>query len=232
MGRRAQTASPTRAAAGLRGRCSRRRRFRHESPYIRVKQAFDDFGAECFAPGRPVLACAEALMQKIHRELKYAPGETSIATPLAEVLGESARASARTSRISMIACAAFARARRALCQRLHPAAACDPVGGLRRGDPARWPFSRRARPQPQLDWVGAGASHAWVSGLQPAVRLARARSRPTTCMSARITSPDRVGARLRRRARRRSGCDSRRRVASAFGFRVGEPESTRVGEAG
>ena len=26
-------------------------RFRHESPYIRVKQAFDDYGAECFAPG-------------------------------------------------------------------------------------------------------------------------------------------------------------------------------------
>ncbi len=61
-------------------------RFRHESPYIRVKQAFNDFGAECFAPGRPVLACAELLMQKIHRELKYSPGETSIATPLAEVL--------------------------------------------------------------------------------------------------------------------------------------------------
>ena len=61
-------------------------RFRHESPYVRVKQVFTEYGAECFEPGRPVLACAQALMQKLHRELRYAPGETNIATPLAEVL--------------------------------------------------------------------------------------------------------------------------------------------------
>ena len=33
-----------------------------------------------------MLACAQALMQKIHREMRYAPGETNISTPLAEVL--------------------------------------------------------------------------------------------------------------------------------------------------
>jgi transglutaminase-like putative cysteine protease len=61
-------------------------RFRHESPYVRIKQVFTDFAAECFPPNEPVLVAAEALMNKIHRELRYAPGETQIATPLMEVL--------------------------------------------------------------------------------------------------------------------------------------------------
>ncbi len=61
-------------------------RFRHESPYVRVKRAFTKFGAECFAPGKPVLSCASDLMRTLHRELRYAPGETTVSTPLMEVL--------------------------------------------------------------------------------------------------------------------------------------------------
>jgi transglutaminase-like putative cysteine protease len=47
---------------------------------------FTEYAADCFAPARPILACAEALMTKLHRELKYAPGETTVATPPTEVL--------------------------------------------------------------------------------------------------------------------------------------------------
>jgi transglutaminase-like putative cysteine protease len=61
-------------------------RFRHESAYVRVKRAFSDFAADCFQPRRPILECAEALMTKLHRELRYAPGETTIGTPLSDVL--------------------------------------------------------------------------------------------------------------------------------------------------
>lgn len=61
-------------------------RFRHESPYVRVKQVFTDLAADCFAPETPVLLGAEALMTKLHRELRYAPGETDVATPLMEIL--------------------------------------------------------------------------------------------------------------------------------------------------
>jgi transglutaminase-like putative cysteine protease len=138
-------------------------RFRHESPYIRVKQAFDDYGAECFEPGRPVLACAEALMQKIHRELKYSPGETNIATPLVEVL-ENRRGVCQDFAHLMIACL---RSRGLAARyvsgyiRLRPAMSSPADRGS--GDaglPAR-------SPQPQLDWVGAGASHAWVSVYSP-----------------------------------------------------------------
>jgi transglutaminase-like putative cysteine protease len=61
-------------------------RFRHESPYVRVKQMFTDYAEDCFPAGRPVMLCAQALMTKLHTELKYAPGATTIATPVTEVL--------------------------------------------------------------------------------------------------------------------------------------------------
>jgi transglutaminase-like putative cysteine protease len=61
-------------------------RFRHESPYVRVKQMFTDYAEDCFPAGRPLLVCAQALMTKLHTELMYAPGATTIATPVTEVL--------------------------------------------------------------------------------------------------------------------------------------------------
>ena len=61
-------------------------RFRHESPYVRVKRMFTDYAEDCFPPGRPLLECAQALTTKLHTELKYAPGATTIATPVTEVL--------------------------------------------------------------------------------------------------------------------------------------------------
>ncbi len=115
-------------------------RFRHESPHVRVKRLFTEFGAECFEPGRPVLACAQALMQKFHRELRYAPGETDISTPLPEVLAN----------------------RRGVCQDFaHLMIACLRARGLA----ARYVSGYvRLRPeQTSLLQAGAGASHAWVS---------------------------------------------------------------------
>ena len=61
-------------------------RFRHESPYVRVKQMFRDYAEDCFPADRPLLVCAQELMTKLHTELKYAPGATTIATPVTEVL--------------------------------------------------------------------------------------------------------------------------------------------------
>lgn len=61
-------------------------RFRHESPYVRVKQIFTDYAQDCFLPERPLLLCAQELMTKLHRELMYSPGATTVATPVTEVL--------------------------------------------------------------------------------------------------------------------------------------------------
>ena len=61
-------------------------RFKHESPYVRVKRMFEGYADDCFPADRPILLCAQALMTKLHTELKYAPGATTIATPVTEVL--------------------------------------------------------------------------------------------------------------------------------------------------
>ena len=55
-------------------------RFRMESGYVRIKQTFTEYAADCFAPDRPVLAAALALMHQIHRDFTYAPGTTDIKT--------------------------------------------------------------------------------------------------------------------------------------------------------
>lgn len=146
-------------------------RFRHESPYIRVKEAFNDFGADCFEPGRPVLLCAERLMQKIHRELTYSPGETSIATPLSEVLATRRGVCQDFAHLMIAAMRSRGLAARYVSGyiRLRPAMpASDCAGSGSEGQGAVAGGVQPARsPEPQLDWVGAGASHAWVSVYSP-----------------------------------------------------------------
>jgi transglutaminase-like putative cysteine protease len=122
-------------------------RFRHESAYVRVKRAFTEFGAACFAPGRPVLSCASDLMHTLHRELRYAPGETEVSTPLMEVL-EKRHGVCQDFAHLMIACLRS----RGLAARY--------VSGYIRVIPA----------EPQAGaapLIGGGASHAWVAVYSP-----------------------------------------------------------------
>ncbi|HEX7417988.1 MAG TPA: transglutaminase family protein [Steroidobacteraceae bacterium] len=123
-------------------------RFRHESPYVRVKQEFTDYAADCFPAGRPILACADALMMKLHREVKYAPGATTVATPLREVL-KNRRGVCQDFAHLMIACLRS----RGLAARY--------VSGYLRAAPAR---SAAPAASPA---IGAGASHAWVAVYTP-----------------------------------------------------------------
>ena len=122
-------------------------RYRMESSFVAIKQAFCDYAAECFVKGRPLTLAAESLMHKIHREFKYAPGSTNI----------------RTSAIE-----AFA-ARRGVCQDFaHIMLACLRSRGLA----ARYVSGYlRTTPPPDCDaaWVGADASHAWVSVFCPPI---------------------------------------------------------------
>ena len=108
---------------------------------------YTDYAEDCFAPRKPILACAEALMSKLHEDIEYAPGETTVQTPLKDVL----------------------RDRSGVCQDFaHLMIACLRSRGLA----ARYVSGYvRARP-PAVDGcesssasalVGAGASHAWVA---------------------------------------------------------------------
>jgi transglutaminase-like putative cysteine protease len=120
-------------------------RYRVESSYVRIKQTFTDYGADCFLPNRPLLAAADDLMRKVYRDFEYAPGSTNIRTSAIEAFN----------------------ARRGVCQDF----AHIMIGCLRsRGLAARYVSGYlRTLPPPGADaaYVGADASHAWVSVFCP-----------------------------------------------------------------
>jgi transglutaminase-like putative cysteine protease len=124
-------------------------RFRHESPYVRVKQEFTDYSQECFPQDRTILACADALMVKLYRDLKYSPGETTVRTPLRQIL-KNRRGVCQDYAHLMIACLRS----RGLAARY--------VSGYLRAGPMRSAGASAATPA-----VGAGASHAWVAVYTP-----------------------------------------------------------------
>jgi transglutaminase-like putative cysteine protease len=118
-------------------------KFKHESPYVRIKTLFNEYAADCFPRGQPVLACAQALSTKLHEDFRYAPGETTISTPLIEVL----------------------KSRRGVCQDFsHLMIACLRARGLA----ARYVSGYiRQIPESPDALVGWGASHAWVAVFAP-----------------------------------------------------------------
>ena len=114
--------------------------YRFESPHVRLKNVFSDYAEECFPHGRPILVGAEALMQKLYRDLTYTPGVTDINTSLLAVL----------------------ETRRGVCQDYaHLMLACLRSLGLA----ARYVsgYLRTLPPEGGVRLVGADASHAWVS---------------------------------------------------------------------
>lgn len=114
--------------------------FRQQSPFVRIKHLFADYGDDCFTPQRPVLEAAQALMHKIHDEFIFDAEATQIATPLAEVLEK----------------------KRGVCQDFaHLMLACLRARGL----PARYVsgYLLTEPPPGQERLTGADASHAWVS---------------------------------------------------------------------
>jgi transglutaminase-like putative cysteine protease len=121
-------------------------RFRHESPHVRVKQSFTDYSAVCFPQGRPILACAEALSTKLHKDIEYAPGVTTISTSPTEVV----------------------ETRRGVCQDFaHLMISCLRSRGL----PARYVSGYLRTNATQTEGgeklVGDAASHAWVAVWSP-----------------------------------------------------------------
>jgi len=120
-------------------------RFRMESSYVRIKQTFSDYAADCFAEGSPLLLGAESLMHKIHRDFSYAPGSTNVSTRVSEAF---------TARRGV--CQDFAHIMLA-CLRSRGLAARYVSGYLRTAPP----------PGSEAALLGADASHAWVSVFCP-----------------------------------------------------------------
>jgi transglutaminase-like putative cysteine protease len=114
--------------------------FRYPSPYVQPAAELAAFARTTFAPGRPLLAAAVDLMQRIHDEFQFDPGVTTITTPVSRVLSE----------------------RRGVCQDFaHLQIACLRSMGI----PARYTsgYLLTDPPPGRPRLIGADASHAWLS---------------------------------------------------------------------
>lgn len=115
-------------------------RYRFQSPYVHLKRSFVAFSEDCFPAGRPLLLCAQALMEKIFREFAFDSEATQVATPLLEVLER----------------------RRGVCQDFaHLMLACLRSRGLAARYVSGYLLTQPPPGQPRL--IGADASHAWLS---------------------------------------------------------------------
>jgi transglutaminase-like putative cysteine protease len=113
--------------------------FAFASPYVPRDDAFADYARSSFAPGRPLLDAARALMHRIHADFEYETTATDVNTPALDALA----------------------LRKGVCQDLaHVMLGCLRSLGL----PARYVsgylLTEPAPGQPRL--VGTDASHAWV----------------------------------------------------------------------
>jgi len=118
--------------------------FAFDSPLVPLDTPFTDYARESFPPGRNLLAAVLELTARIHRDFKFDPTATTVATPLARVLEQ----------------------RRGVCQDFaHLQIACLRSLGL----PARYVsgYLETVPPPGQAKLLGADASHAWVSFFCP-----------------------------------------------------------------
>jgi transglutaminase-like putative cysteine protease len=116
-----------------------------DSPMVRASDMLRDYAAPSFASGRPLLEATVELSSRIHQDLAYEPGATTIGTTPEETLAQ----------------------KRGVCQDFaHLAIGCLRAMGL----PARYVSGylvtgRSAPEEPVL--TGADASHAWLAVWTP-----------------------------------------------------------------
>ena len=112
----------------------------HPSRFVPLHRPASDYAAESFAPGRPILAGAEALMRRIRADFRYDPKATIVSTPLSEAFDK----------------------RHGVCQDF----AHIMIAGLRGlGLPAAYVsgYLRTIPPPGKPRLEGADAMHAWVA---------------------------------------------------------------------
>ncbi len=115
-----------------------------DSPFVRRHATWLEYARPSFPAGRPIWAGTLDLMSRIHREFKYDPRATTIATPLHEM---------------------FAR-KRGVCQDFaHLQIACLRSLGLAARYVSGYLETKPPEGKPRL--VGADASHAWLQVFCP-----------------------------------------------------------------
>jgi transglutaminase-like putative cysteine protease len=120
--------------------------FVFNSPLLRTSPELADYGRPSFAAGVPLLVGALDLMSRIHKDFKYDPTATTVATPLGEVMEQRCGV-----------CQDFAHIAIAVLRSL--------------GMPARYVsgYLRTHAPPGKEKLIGADATHAWFSVYCPSV---------------------------------------------------------------
>jgi transglutaminase-like putative cysteine protease len=114
--------------------------FSFDSRFVAAHTRYAEFASQSFAPGRPILAAALHLVERIHSGFVYDPKATTVATPVAEVFEK----------------------RRGVCQDFaHLLLACFRSLGLAARYVSGYLSTVPPPGRPRL--VGADATHAWVS---------------------------------------------------------------------
>ena len=114
--------------------------FAYDSPRIVRSPDLAAYGAESFAPGRPIIEAIANLTERVNRDFEYDPRSTTVTTPVSEVL----------------------RSRKGVCQDF----AHVQIAALRSlGLAARYVsgYLRTYPPEGQPRLVGVDASHAWLA---------------------------------------------------------------------
>ncbi len=137
------------------------RQYLLDSPMIPMRlSALREYATPSFAPGRLLRDAVQDLMARLYTDFTYDPGFTTVATPLAEVLGH----------------------RRGVCQDFaHLGIGCLRAMGLA----ARYVsgYIETVPPPGQARLVGADASHAWFSVYFPDVARLASESLPYGAMA-------------------------------------------------
>jgi transglutaminase-like putative cysteine protease len=129
-----------------------------DSSFVRTSADLADYGGPSFAAGRPLLDATHDLCRRIHRDFRYDPEATTLATPLHEVL------EARHG-----VCQDFAHVMIGAMRSLGLAVRYV-SGYIRSRAPAPDDDAERTKaptPGEPPELVGADASHAWVSVFCP-----------------------------------------------------------------
>jgi transglutaminase-like putative cysteine protease len=123
----------------------------YASPFVPLHEELRTYAQESLKPGRPLGEAAQELMQRIHRDFRYAPLSTDISTPILEVFEK----------------------RQGVCQDFaHLMLGCLRACGLAARYVSGYLLTQVPEGQPRL--VGADASHAWVSVWCPGLQTPRA----------------------------------------------------------
>jgi transglutaminase-like putative cysteine protease len=136
-------------------------RFRGESPYVRIKRVFSDFAQDCLGPEASVLSVANGVMSKVHREFRYEPGATEIATPLMEVFSNRCGVCQDFAHLMIASLRSAGLAARYVSGYLHTRPTHS--AARKQSEPSSEPPSEPSPPAV----VGADASHAWVAVFAP-----------------------------------------------------------------